>query len=248
MFCFRDHVCRFVILFEGRTGSTYLIESLDSHPKVRAYGEKLVGLKKDGSKAQLEWVRKVLTPPIIGRRHAIGFKTKLRDIADPTAFAELLKEMQVRIIHLLRRNRIKAIVSTINSCRLKNVTNSYNLYKEDNRLLPSPIDINDFDWELKYREKLDSKLEIYVKNLKLPAQTLYYEDLLIDEFRTLQRTYDFLGVPFKLTKGKCIKNTRDDLREAIINFDELRSHYIGTPYENMFDEVIISRSNNTTMR
>jgi hypothetical protein len=30
---------RFVILFEGRTGSSWLVESLDSHPAIRAWGE-----------------------------------------------------------------------------------------------------------------------------------------------------------------------------------------------------------------
>ncbi len=40
-------------------------------------------------------------------------------------------------------------------------------------------------------------------------------------------------------KVKCIKNTSDDLRKVIMNFDELRSHYIGTPFELMFDEVLV---------
>ena len=43
--------------------------------------------------------------------------------------------------------------------------------------------------------------------------------------------------------GQVRKNTNDDLREAVSNFDELRSHYIGTPYEQMFDEVLVSGQN-----
>jgi hypothetical protein len=30
----------------------------------------------------------------------------------------------------------------------------------------------------------------------------------------------------------------NDLREAIVNFDELRARYAGTRYESMFDEVL----------
>ena len=40
--------------------------------------------------------------------------------------------------------------------------------------------------------------------------------------------------------GQVRKNINDDLREAVSNFDELRSHYVGTPYEQMFDEVLVS--------
>ena len=238
---FRNNVCRFVILFEGRTGSTYLIESLDSHPNVRALLEMLVGLRKDGAKAQLEWARKALTPRILGRYGAIGFKTKLRDIINPTEFAELLREMHVRIIYMQRRNRIKAVISMINSRRLKNATNDYNLYSQNDRLAPITMDLDKFDDMLLFREKLDSKLEAYVNHLKLPTMTLYYEDLWTDDCSALKSTYNFLGFPFKQTQGKCLKNTSDDLREVIINFDELRSRYIGTPYESMFDEITISK-------
>ena len=129
----------------------------------------------------------------------------------------------------------------INSRRLKNATNDYNLYSQNDRLAPITMDLDKFDDMLLFREKLDSKLEAYVNDLKLPTMTLYYEDLWTDDCSALKSTYNFLGLPFKQTQGKCLKNTSDDLREVIINFDELRSRYIGTPYESMFDGITISK-------
>jgi LPS sulfotransferase NodH len=234
----RSRVCRFVLLFEGRTGSSYLIESLNSHPKVCAYGEALREYgEKGGSQAQLTWVQKTLTAPILSRHSAIGFKTKLRVIVDQDAFAKVLQEMNTKILYMQRRNRIKAVISTIRSCQLKDRTGEYNLYKEGDSLPPSSINIKDFAWELKFREELDLHLEKFIHKLGLHTLPLYYENLLKNETDTLRSIYDFLGVPFQATKGKAFKSTSNNLREVIVNFDEIRSPYIGTPYESMFDEV-----------
>ena len=107
----RRSVTPFVILFEGRTGSSYLVTSLSEHPNVRAGWEELVRLKALGHEAQAEWTRKALTAPLIGRFGAVGFKTKLRDIADPTQFSQLMRDRNVKIIHMQRRNRVKVAIS-----------------------------------------------------------------------------------------------------------------------------------------
>jgi hypothetical protein len=39
-------------------------------------------------------------------------------------------------------------------------------------------------------------------------------------------------------RARVLKNTHDDLRLAVRNFDELRARYAGTRFEAMFDEVI----------
>lgn len=243
MLYLRSRVTRYVLLFEGRTGSSYLTTSLDSHPKVHALEEALVRLKKEGHEAQERWIRKALTPPLIGRWGSIGFKTKLRDISDPARFSALLKELDVKIIHMQRKNRVKVTVSEINCNILHQKTNYYNIYKEEDRLAPVSIDVEQFKRVLKMREDLDSQLKHFVEELRLPTLELYYEDILRDEADVLHRTYNFLGVPPILTKGTSFKNTSDNLREALLNFDELRAEFIGTPYENMFDEVIAPPSN-----
>jgi hypothetical protein len=40
-------------------------------------------------------------------------------------------------------------------------------------------------------------------------------------------------------QAKTLKNTRDDLREAVSNLDELQAHYAGTIYADMFTEVLV---------
>jgi hypothetical protein len=40
-------------------------------------------------------------------------------------------------------------------------------------------------------------------------------------------------------KATVLKITDDNLRNAIINNDELKAMYIGTQYESMFDEIVV---------
>lgn len=237
----RRSVTPFVILFEGRTGSSYLVTSLSKHPNVRAGWEELVQLKPLGHEAQTEWTRKALTAPLIGRFGAVGFKTKLRDIAAPMQFSQFLRERNVKIIHMQRRNRVKVAISEINCNVLHARTGNYNVYKKDDRLPPIRIEVPEFMSTLAMREQLDSDLKRFVDGLYLPTLDVYYEDLLLDEPGTLQTIYEYIGVAPRMTKGSSYKNTDDDLRNALLNFEELKAAVSGTPYEEMFDEVLVNK-------
>jgi len=235
----RKQVTPFVVFFQGRAGSTYIMEALNSHPKIRAEME-ITGVKRTQTKEYSE-LRKLLTPPLHGYYAATGFKVKLEDIRYPGSLKKLLKEIKPHIILLLRRNRVKMVISWINSARIAETTRDWNIYHEKDRLNPVTVDINDFNKVLKHVEKEKRRMESYVKSLKLPVLTLYYEDLLLNEQETLKRTCSFLGIVFIQMKGRCLKNTSDNLRKAIANFDELKNNFIGTQYEKMFDEVLVRR-------
>lgn len=228
---------KFVVMFEGRTGSSHLISMLDNHPRVRALGEALVSRKTQGSEAQLHWTRETLTPPLIGRNRAIGFKTKLHDILDPPAFSALLQERQAKVIHMYRANTIKAVVSHIRSYLLKQQIGTYNTTTEKTRLPPGEIGIEWFDNELRIREERDQALEAFLERLGLPLLHVSYEELFSSEDQTVGRVFDFIGVPYMKTPSKFVKNTSDNLRQVLLNFDELKAHFRDTKYEPMFDEL-----------
>jgi hypothetical protein len=228
---------RFVPPFTARTGSTYLVGQLASHPEIAMKWEWLGG--KNGS-TQLRDVRRFYTQPSHAQYCAVGFKTKLGDVKDGESFAKLLREMGARIIAMQRRNEVKQVVSRVNAERIHDATGYWNLWNEEDRLPPATIDVVEFRRRLERVEKQKRKLESYVESLELPTLWLFYEDLLVDQRATLERVFSFLGVRFEPVQGRSIKNTSDDLREAVANFDELRSHYVGTLYEQMFDEVLVS--------
>ncbi|HKJ88867.1 MAG TPA: hypothetical protein VKA48_10205, partial [Gammaproteobacteria bacterium] len=94
---------RFVVLFEGRTGSSYLIASLQGIPGIKAQGEGFVGRKKDGAGAQEKWAREAWGVPWLTTVKAAGFKTKLRDVVDREGFARILEAYEVKVIYMQRR-------------------------------------------------------------------------------------------------------------------------------------------------
>ncbi len=238
----RFEVARFVILFVERAGSTYLVTALKSHPEVRAVTEKFDAMREEGKGAaeQLSWAREFLTPPWFGPHRAIGFKTKLVDVLDHEGFAQLLRHHNCRVIRLQRHNTIKAVVSTLNARRQWKTSGNWNLLKESHRLPAFSVDLAEFDVLLKQREKMDRELGDYIKQLELPTLSLQYEDLLHNRDKFLNQVFDFLGVSVRPVEGMTLKNTKDDLREAILNFEELRKRYDGTPYEPMFSEVLMA--------
>ena len=238
----RLQVTPFVILFVERAGSTFLITALKSHPQILALTEKLDAMRKEGKTAadQLEWTRSILTPPLVGQHRAMGFKTKLLDVLDPEGFAAILRERKCRIIQLQRRNTVKAVVSTINAKRQWEVSGNWNLLNESTRLPAFAVDPAEFESLLAQREEWDQQVEDYTERLGLPTLRLWYEDLLADETAFVDKAVTFLTGESRQLQGSTLKNTGDDLKTAILNFDDLRQRYAGTRYESMFDEVQVS--------
>lgn len=239
-FFFRHQVTPFVILFVERDGSTFMTSLLQEHPDIQAVYERFAVMKQKEQSAQeqLAWAKDYWTPPFVGKKGAYGFKTKLVDVLDKPGFVQLLQEKQVKIIHMQRQNRIKAVVSRINARRLYEATGNWNLYKDSDRRPPMTIDIDEFKAFVREREEADAALTAFVNDLQLPTEAVVYEQLAQDKNRVLKRIFPFLGVRFRPSEGKTKKHTSDDLREVITNFDELQAAYAGTPYEAMFTETL----------
>jgi LPS sulfotransferase NodH len=240
-FYFGYEVTPYVILFIERDGSTYLTSLLEVHPDVHAIYERFSVLVQRGTTAeeQVTWAESFLTPPLIGRYSAIGFKTKLVDVLDIEKFTKILHQKKCRIIHMQRRNRVKAVISKINARLLYESSGKWNLYQEADRMPPVMIDLEMFKRYLLEREKADDELEDYVNSLRLPKFRLIYEDLLLHKTKVLSDLFKFLNIRGRELEGKTLKHTKDDLREVILNFDDLRAAYRGSKYEQMFDEVLV---------
>jgi LPS sulfotransferase NodH len=238
---FNFQVQPFVILFVERSGSTYLATLLDCHPQIIALREKFADLRQEGKTPaeQMAWADAFLKPPLVGRARACGFKTKLIDIPDRGAFADLLRRRRCKIICLQRRNVVKGVISTINAKRLWEVTGAWNLLDEAKRMPAFVVDPMKFGELLVQREQWDREIEEYARQLALPTLWLKYEDLLCDEPAMVAEIFAFLGVRPMTLHGRTHKHTSDNLREAIRNFDALRAPYAGTRYETMFDEVLV---------
>jgi LPS sulfotransferase NodH len=239
MLVLRRRVTPFVVLFPGRVGSTYLISALQQHPDVHADGERLDGMREKGAGRQLEWADSYLRGPMVGSHKAIGFKTKLRDVLDPTGFANLLERRLAHLVVLGRRNDVKHAVSRITAKELHATTNRWNRFDAREGVAPVTIDVERFDALLERIARDKQQIVDYAAGLPVPQLHLDYEELLVDHDAAFGRVLDHIGVARRPLEGATLKNTSDDLRDAIVNFDELRARYDGTPYAAMFDEVVV---------
>jgi hypothetical protein len=150
--------------------------------------------------------------------------------------ADLLRERGCSVIQMRRRNHVKAVVSRINARRLHEASGNWNLYREEDRMPPLEVDPQEFDEFLKERAGAEKALGEYVGGLGLPTLVLDYEDLLRGRRESLRRVLDFLKVRPVNLDGATLKHTNDDLRQAVVNFEDLRRLYAGTRYAPMFDE------------
>lgn len=219
------------------------MEALDSHPQIRAEKELLAALRKKVKKgaadpaSQVQCVQKLFAAGDYDYQ-VVGFKTKPKDILQRQELARVLQAAGTRVILLQRRNRIKLLVSLLNAVRLNVATGDWNLYHESDRQTMLKVDVSEFKAWLENVERHNSELNAYARGLHLPTLNLYYEDILVEEESSFRRVCDFLEVPYQELCGNCKKNTSDDLREVVANFDELKTSFSGTRYVTMFDEVM----------
>ncbi len=224
----------FVIAFIGRTGSSYIIDMLNSHHNVVAERELLVA--PDTAEKEHDTLQKLYMAGREPHIQAVGFKTKLTDVTDLPQFFRMLDEFNLKVIYLYRDNVIKQTVSRINRKRLHDHTQLHNLEKDVPALPAFDIPEEEFKQWFEQTHHRSAEIHEYMHRVKRPQLRISYEDLLADHDKVFERIFAFLEVDPQPMESKLVKNTSDNLRDVLTNFDELRALYRDTPFEKMFDE------------
>jgi hypothetical protein len=229
-----DTPLRFVILFTGRTGSTYLTEGWFGSDIVRWHGEELARIQDP-----IEQLREAATywQSHPGESHrCLGFKIKLADCVNPDGLKALCQDYDAQVICMRRRNYVKQAISFFNSRRMVESDGQSNLYDERQRLAKEAYDPNRVLIRTRDCERHDIELCDYTRDLMRPTLTLFYEDLISHGSREQARVANFLSLPKAPPMGNTLKATSDDLREALPNFEEIRKVLANTKYAPMLEE------------
>lgn len=219
------------MLFPGRTGSSFLISCLRSHPELLAEGE---GLARKPADEQRRWIHGLYDTPRPRSCRAVGFKTKLKDVWDTEAFADFLRARDVRVISLRRRNPVKLAVSTLNARRLHAQTGRWNRTADVPPLGPLSVTPEELAATVDRCIAAQAEVDAFVRPLGLPSIALDYEDLLEDRAAWLRGVTDFLGVAPQELHGTVEKATDDDLRAALADHERHARHFAGTPLAHHF--------------
>ena len=191
---------RYVMLFPGRTGSTYITDHMSNHPDIYANYEVLWQFQ-DSWEQQKDYLDRMFKRGEEAGAKAIGFKSKLNLVYDLPVFESYLRRFQFRIINLTRTNHLKFVVSIVRAKMLRAQNGSSNLIDDQHQELgPTSIPLSDFA-KAKTRLRRNNRISQLIDRVKLPSLEISYEDLLNDEAATLKTIWDFLGVRNIATTG-----------------------------------------------
>jgi LPS sulfotransferase NodH len=239
---------RFVILFFARSGSTHLVHLLRSHPEIACEGEVFdidwlrVGTLKPiprrlksfpDKETAVAWLRNYFEgecPTTTTKARGLKFKYP-RQLEHYPEVSDYLYVNNVRVIHLVRENSLKLAISDQSRHKLWQKTGEHNV-------------MGSFSYE---PAKLCLNLEKAVELMNTHQQSLRsirewlggfrhvlevsYEDLLYHKEETLRTILMFLCVePAVQLTSPVIKMTADNVKEALVNYEEIEQALARTEY------------------
>jgi LPS sulfotransferase NodH len=246
-------VTRFVVLSTQRSGSTWVVDMLTSHPRVVAYSELFMhggeGTPKWGAEQDLPywqtyirdksgrrparpyWLWRYLGEAFEEREgiDAIGFKlmySQLTNIVKPLMPALWLK--RVRIIHLIRRNALDVVLSKEAGAARQGVLHARE--GEEVEAVRVRLSTDSLMRRLTLHERAIAGARVRFQKVGLPYREVVYEDLVADEQDGFASLFEFLGVEPTPVTSSLQKVNPTAHEELIENYGEVREALEGTQF------------------
>lgn len=202
----------FVSCVDGRVGSYMLTSMLNRHSQISCFGEIYSTDLVHGLKALPTW--EFLNQHVYGSKLVGGFKLihyQWREL--PRSFAEELTR-ESRVIFLTRENFLDCYLSVLLARK-----NRFNEYSDQT----VTIDPEQMRAYYTYRQRQEAMvLAMYKKTARSVLETTY-ERLVDDRKRAVEEICDFLYVRREALEPTTRKQRTRSKREAITNYEELRS-------------------------
>jgi LPS sulfotransferase NodH len=243
-------VTNFVVLTTQRSGSTWVVDMLTSHPRVVAYSELFMhggegtprwGGEKDlpywqtYSRGKSRLARPYSLWKYLGHAFherpgidAIGFKlmySQLTRISRPLMPALWLK--RVRIIHLVRQNALDVVLS-----KEAGAARQGRLHARDGEAVETVrlrLETDDLLRRMTLHERAIAGARVRFKRVGLPYAEVVYEDLARDE-TGFARLFEFLGVEPAPVTSALQKLNPTAHEELIENYGEVREALADTEF------------------
>jgi hypothetical protein len=227
---------RFAILMPwGRVGSNLVMNIVAQSGPAKLANETFNTIK--GEAEQLAWYREHYEfGAEAPSKPVIGCKQNVLSITDPAGFAERLLADGVRVVRMRRDNLVKVAVSQMRAEvyaeRTKEQTGKprWAVRKGEQPLEPIVIDPE----ILQRRLSIASKAQDRLMGMFSPGDVLdiEYADIRTDLDGLVGRLRRWIGLPtdqpFKVAFEKA---TSDNLKDAVLNFRQVKRRLKGTPYE-----------------
>ncbi|MEM6615068.1 MAG: hypothetical protein AAF619_00920 [Pseudomonadota bacterium] len=220
---------RFLIFAQGRTGSTLLTSTLDTHPEITCHDE-ILGVPRAFPMAYVENTARAHGVKCFGFHVKIYQLTTWQRITNVSIWLEKMSTRGWKILYLRRQNILKQIVSNA----FAEAAGIYHHRQGQNTKRPNQIDIpvdklyrsiswrlTQLDAERKALNGLDYLELLYDRDLETPDS----------QRQTFERIQSFLDVDVINLKARLQKAVNRPMSQLISNYDEVHSALLGTEYE-----------------
>jgi hypothetical protein len=240
---------KFIVFATQRTGSRFLIEYMGSHPHIDCHDEIFIAPRYDKSPKYERYYKYCSHHPIRNllynlRLHSLlipsflnsffqdhdpeitakGFKLMYSQSRKFRLHPKKLTQKNIRLIHLIRENPLKILISReISKLRgIAHTTKSLHqiMIQLDTHTLLS--DLRSISAQTHHYKRIFQKLE---------HLEIVYEKLIRSLDKESPKILDYLGVDNNthlISKTK--KITSDNLRHVLANFQDVKNTLLGTPY------------------
>jgi LPS sulfotransferase NodH len=231
---------KFVVLTTNRSGSTWLMSTLNSLPHVTAQGELFLP-KARGSERR--WDSDFACPRFIETKSAgltlrpfsvfayldtlystpgtVGFKLMYKQLGLYPEILAYLMRHRMRVVHLVRRNHLDVVLSYAVKAKIGRAHLLSGQPAPD--AIRVKLETENLMSQLEWLQKKQSIARKLLSWCRLPHLEVAYEDLLHDQayFRLI---WDFLSIKSKETvpQSTLVKIRRGGQRDVISNYDQVK--------------------------
>ena len=231
----RSKYTPFIVISRQRSGSNLLVNALQSHPQFKVYGELFRGgadesVKTAVLKSAADYIDQNIFKKYPPEIKAVGFKIFYQHpVWDPSdrVWQHLQGMENLRVIHLRRRNLLKAFVSW----KIAQKTDVWKQANDSNLKLDKRVTIDPAECVAFFEKTLEQEKIADARFSGKPLLQTTYELLTSQFTEQMNLIQKFLDVDVLPLSMKTVKQNPESLSELIMNYDDLSQAFSGTPWE-----------------
>jgi len=225
----RNPSVRFAIVGNPRTGSSHLVSLLDSHPDIACWDDEILDEGEAFDTSPFEDPRDFLRKVVFDvNAKAVGFKLLWDALERTDGVWNLLKDLEIRLVHTCRSNALDGLLSY----RLAKTNNSFTSWYGAWTVTRIALDPGDCVAWFEQTRLHDEEIRRHSQEHGLSRVEIEYEELV----RTQDKVLEFLGMPKIPLTSRLVKQRKGTQSELITNYVELKSTFKGTPWIRFFED------------
>lgn len=220
---------RFAIVGNRRTGSSHLVSLLDSHPNIACWDGEIFDEGEVFEKSSFEKPGDFLVERVFQiNARAVGFKLLSEEMNRISNTWELLKSLDIRLVHTYRENLLDSFISY----QLATINQAFTCWYGIWKTYQFEADFDQCSGFFEKVEKCDTEIRRLSHEMGIPRVEIEYKELCENQDRVL----DFLHVPRQPLTSRLKKQRKGSQAEIITNYVEIKKRFAGTRWARYFEE------------